>query len=607
MAFLSRFFIALGLLFLLSPQVFAQVSGNYFYYVLPPQQSITVNEQSVLNESTDEGKMIFKEEKEESITVSKDAAGLRLFSRNYQVHVKNESELKVTSELTLKTGSIHVRTHTTPSGSSTIWLSNLKLTFQSADFLAFVSGNGAEKIVKVIEGEVQVEHPEANQKATVKTQQSTSTDASGKLLIPFAFEVNPEQFWWESEEYQDEYELLPLAHAGDDQRVLGNIAVVLDGSKSQYKTGDIFEWTLVKGPKDETGKEVTEVSFDSTNIVKPLFTPVVDGEYTFTLQITNENGEKSNVDEIIVYVGRQYLRPIAIFPDVPADHPNNLAITYLYQKNVMKGSEDPETGKILFRPEDTINRVEILKTLFENKRQKIPTAEELQTLETEIFIDVKPEHWFAPYVYLAKNMKIVSGNNGLYRPADKVILVEALKIIALINQIGLDAYQNQTDKPYPDTEAGAWYTPYLFFVKKYNLVDVDKDGKINPAKALTRAEFAEIIYRMESINLLEKRGYLSGMLRDAKTKSGVANAEIYIYKAIEETREGENGTSGFVQKGDLYHKSVTKNDGSFSISLPIHTKYYVEAVSGDDVSTNRVVIELEENKTTRIDLEINLD
>ncbi|MGE3278280.1 MAG: S-layer homology domain-containing protein [Candidatus Altimarinota bacterium] len=607
MAFFSRLFIALGLLFFLSPQSFAQVSGNYFYYVLPPEQTMSVNQQPVLNESTSEGKMIFKKEKEEALTVSKTTTGLRLFSRNYQVHIKSESKLKLTSELALETGSIHVRTNSTPSGSSTIWLGKLKLSFQSADFVAFVSGDGTEKIIKVIEGEVQVEQPEANQKTTVKTQQSTSTDASGKLLIPFAFEVKPDQFWWESKPYQNEYQLLPLAHAGEDQRVLGNIAVVLDGSKSQYKTGDIFEWTLVRGPKDEAGKEVTQVSFDSTNIVKPLFTPLVDGEYIFTLQITDEKGEKSNLDEVIVYVGKKYLRPIAIFPDVPAEHPNNLAITYLYQKNVMKGSEDPETGKILFRPDDTINRVEILKTLFENKRQKIPTAEELQSLETEIFVDVKPEHWFAPYVYLAKTMNIVSGNNGLYRPADKVILVEALKIITQTNQMSLDAYQNTTDKPYPDAEAGAWYAPSLFFVKKYNLVDVDKEGNINPSKALTRAEFAEIIYRMESINLLEKRSYLNGMLRDTKTNAGVSGAEIYIYKAVEEKKEGENGTSGFIQKGDLYYKTVTKSDGSFSVSLPIRTKYYVEAVSGDDVSTNRVVIELEENKSTRIDLEISRD
>jgi hypothetical protein len=599
----GRLLISFSLLFFFLPTAFAQESGNYFYYLLPPEQGISINDQALLNDSSETGKMVFKKEKQETVKVDKNASGIRVISRQYEMDVKSESRLTLGAELVLDSGSIHVRSASSASGMSVLYLGNLKLSFQSADFLAYVSGDGSEKIVKVMEGEVQVEHPEENQKTTVKTLQSTSTDSSGKLLLPFSFEA-PETSWWESDEYTFEYDILPTAHAGEDQRVLGNIAVVLNGSKSQYKTGDIFEWTLVKGPKDENGNEVTEVSFDSTNIVKPLFTPAVDGEYYFSLQITNERGEKSNLDELVVYVGKKYLQPIVIFPDVPADHPNNLAITYLYQKNVMKGSEDPESGKILFRPNDTINRVEILKTLFENKKQTIPTAEELNALTTEIFADVKPEHWFAPYVYLAKTMKIVSGNNGLYRPADKVILVEALKIITQTNQISLDGYQNGKEKPYPDAEAGAWYAPYLFFIKKYNLVDADKNGNIVPAKALTRAEFAEIIYRMESINLLEKRGFLTGVLKDEKAKTGVSGAEIYIYKAVEDKKEIE---SGFVQKGDLFFKTTTKIDGSFSASLPIHTKYYVEAVSGDDVSTNRLVIELEENKTTRIDLEITLD
>jgi hypothetical protein len=602
-----RFSITVLCFLLFLPSALAQENESYFYYLLPPGETLTVNEQAISNESEEEGKMIFKKEQAETIKVSKETSGIQLKTKGYQADVKSESRLSIGSELKLESGSLHIRSSTTSSEASSIFLGNLKVTFLSADFVAFVSGDQTEKIIKVMEGEVQVEHEEASQKATVKAQQSTSIDATGKLLIPFAFEIKPDQFWWESDAFKFSFSVLPIAHAGDDQRVLGNIAVVLDGSKSQYKTGDIFEWTLMKGPKDESGNEVTEVSFDSTNIVKPLFTPAVDGEYYFTLQITNENGDKSNLDEVVVFVGRDYLRPIAIFPDVPADHPNNLAITYLYQKNVMKGSEDPTTGKILFRPDDTINRVEILKTLFENKRQKVPTTEELKTMEGEIFLDVKADHWFAPYVYLAKKLNIVSGNNGLYRPADKVLLVEALKIIAQTNQISLEAYTNLTEKPYPDTEVGAWYNPNLFFVKKYNLVDADSKGNINPAKPLTRAEFAEIIYRMDSINLLEKRGFLTGNLKDTNTKVGVPEAEIYIYKAIEEKREGENGTSGFVQKGDLFFKAKTKSDGTFNASLPIHTKYYVEAVSGDDVSTNRLVIELEENKTTRIDLEIKVD
>lgn len=580
----------------------AYAAGDYFYYVIPPQGSIMLNEQKKENPSEKEGKMLFQQGAEEKLSVQKGNAGVRLISKQFEIDLREEAKIKVTSVPSLESGSIHVQTKPNSTEEGTLEIGDLLVRFQSADFIAFVSGDQTEKIIKVLQGEIHIEQASANQEVTMKALQATGTDSNGRLLIPYSFEAPTEGIWWEDKKYDASYTFLAVADAGEDQRVVGNIAVALDGSKSSYKTGDIFEWTLVKGPKDSSGQDITEVTFDSTNIVKPLFTPIVDGEYLFSLQITDQQGDKSNIDTVSVFVGKEFLQPIVIFPDVPADHPNNLAITYLYKKNVMKGSEDPKTGKILFRPSDTINRVEILKTIFENKRQKVPTAEELANLNEEIFIDVKPEHWFAPYVYLAKKMEIVHGNNGLYRPADKVTLVEALKILVLANQISLEAYKKPGEKPYPDAEADAWYTPSLFFVKKYNLVDPNIDGKINPAQPLSRAQFAEIIYRMESVNLLEKRGYLTGMLKDSVSKKPVADAEIYIYKVLAETSEEE----GFVKKGDLVYKASTQKDGSFTASLPINTKYYVEAVSGDTVSTNRVVTQLNEDQSAKIDLEITV-
>jgi len=582
----------------------AQGLQGLFYYLIPPGGVITINDEELIHEGKNEGKMVFRREDREIVTVGKNTHGARLVSKNFQADLKNEAKIEISGGLDLKAGSIHIMTLSTSTGESTIRIGDLKLTFQSADFLAFVSGDGSEKIIKVIEGEVSVENSDSEQQAILKSQEATSTDSSGKILSPSPYEPDDKSFWWGSK-YEYQFQRLPIAHAGEDQRVLGNIPVVLDGSKSEFETGDIFEWELVKGPKDSDGNEVNEVAFDSTNIVKPLFTPVVEGEYHFILQITDEKGEKSNRESVIIYVGKRYLRPIAIFPDVPADHPNNLAIAYLYKKNVMRGSEDPESGKILFRPEDTINRVEILKTVFENKKQSIPTEEDLRALDTEIFKDVKTDHWFAPYVYLAKKQGIVKGNDGYYRPADDVNLVEALKIISEANQISMDIYRREGKNPYPDTEVDAWYNPYLFFVKKYNLVDLDERGNINPGDPVTRAKFAEIIYRLESINLLEKRGFVTGVLKDEKSNEGVAHAEIYVYRTVEET--SEEGEDGFVKKGDLYYKSTTDQSGYFTISLPVHTKFYIEAISEDSTSSKNIIIQVEEDETSNIELKISIE
>ena len=585
----------------------AQEQEGLYYYLLPPSGLIEINDELLTNNSKENGMMVFRKREEETLLIGQNTKGVQIVSKSFKADMAAEVKLYIKENIELLSGSIHVMTLAGSTEITTIKVGKLFLNFHSAEFLAYVSGNQAETIIKVIGGEVEIVNYDTEQTAIVTSQQSTSTDDTGRLLIPSPFEIREEQKWWESREYIFNYESLPIANAGEDQRVLGNIPVVLNGSKSHFKTGDIFEWTLVKGPKDQNGAEVNEVAFDSTNIVKPLFTPVIDGEYQFTLQITDENDEKSNADNVLIFVGQRYLRPITIFPDVPADHVNNIAITYLYKKGVMKGSEDPATGKVLFRPEDIINRVEILKTIFENKGQKIPTEEELRSLEEEIFEDVKPEHWFAPYVYLAKKQGIVKGNNGLYRPADQVLLVEALKIIIKAYQISLDTYEDQISKPYEDTEVGAWYNPYLFFVKKYNLFDADANGNINPGQALTRAKFAEIIYRMESINLFEKRGFLSGVLKDETSKEGVPDAEIYVYQALEDNAGLTEETTGFVKKGELLFKTKTNNDGSFTVSLTINSKYYIEAVSGDNVSSKKIVTEVEEDQTTSIELEILTD
>lgn len=583
----------------------AASSDGYFYYLIPPASSVSVNAVDIENDDQEMGKMMFRKENPEKLIIPLATQGFKVVSRNFSTEVKPESQLSISANImSLGAGSVHITSLKSVTGMQSFHMGNLSVTFQSADFLAFVSGDQSQKIIKVLEGEVVIENPSTKQQATLKSHQMTSIDSSGKLLMPFPFEMAEGSGWWEAKEFDFTFDMLPIANAGDDQRVLGNIPVALDGTASEFITGDIFEWELLKGPVGPDGQEVTGVAFNSTYIQKPLFTPVVDGEYHFSLRITDSEGRTSNTDEVTIFVGKSFLTPLAIFPDVPADHPNNLAITFLYKKNVMKGSEDPKTGQILFRPEDTINRVEILKAIFENKRQKIPTIEELKLLTAEdLFLDVKIEHWFAPYVYLAKKMGIVKGNDGLYRPADKVLLVEALKMLVEVNQTSLEPFLHAKEKPYPDAEEDAWYSPYLFFAKAYNLVDVDALGHINPGQPLTRAKFAEIVYRMESINLLEKRSVLNGILKDSKTKAGIGDGEIYIFHVIEEP-DAASEENGFVEKGDLYFKTTTGQDGSFSVSLPINTKYYIEALSGDNVSTTRLVVELKENVATNVELEL---
>ncbi len=592
----KSFFSLLISIFLLSITSVDAHAQEPTYSFVPEGAEIIISGEEFISESN---QMLFLES-EQLLEVPPGQSGVQLRSSSLIIHIQGDSRVQLGDQLELQAGSLHIQTRE-DTEEKVVRVGELELSFESAEFIAYVSGDASEQVIKVLgEGEVRVKNPETNQVAVLNQLQATSADGEGRLVIPYDIEA-PQSTWWTSTAYQYDVEMLPVSHAGQDQRVLGSLQVSLNGEESNFKTGDIFEWTLVSAPKDKSGKAISEVAFDSTNIVKPLFTPTVDGEYRFSLQITNEDGGKSNVDEVSIFVGREFLKPLAIFPDVPTDHPNNLAITYLYKKNVMKGSKDAESGKITFRPDDPVNRVEILKTVFENKRWEVPAQSEVTSTENQIFEDVKPDHWFAPYVLLGKQKGIIKGNDGIYRPADKVLLVEALKIIVETNGISLDAFEKLEDLPYPDAEKDAWYNPYLFFVRQYNLFDVDAKGLIQPAKPLTRAALAEILYRMDSGSLLEKRGYVSGKLKNSENLQGVANAEVLIYKALEKN-DGDKGKT--TVKGDLYFKTKTKADGSFGVSLPIHTKFYIEALTDEDLSINKVITEVKENQTVKIELEI---
>lgn len=580
-------------------QAYEQVKESFLYYVIPAESEVSLNGEVFLNDQV-EAQMYFHESgEEEQLQVGEETSGVRVFGNDFVAHITPESQLTMSHALALNAGSIYIKALGDELPTREIIIGDLEVQFYpGAEFLAFVSGEGTETVVKVISGEVEVNNDSTQQTATLEALQATSTDQDGRLLIPFAVDIDEGNAWWNAQVFQSEYELLPIADAGDEQRVLGGNAVTLNGSRSEFKTGDIFEWKLVSAPNGSDGNPITRVAFNTINIVKPVFTPEATGEYQFSLQITNQEGRASNTSYVDIYVGKEFLQPVAIFPDVPADHPNNLAITYLYKKDVMKGSPDPETGERLFRPDQTINRVEILKTIFENLQSDVPEVEEVQKLEEEVFLDVKPDHWFAPYVVFAKEQGIIKGNDGLYRPADEVVLVEAIKIIVEASRFSIDAYKDETQVPYPDAEQGAWYNPYLFFVKKYELFDVDAEGHINPAKKLTRAEFAEIIYRIESVNLEEKKGFISGKVLNESTGIGKPDAEVFIYKAVQEGA----GDGGFVTKGELYDKVPTNVDGTFTVSLPVHTKFYLEAVTEEDISTNKIITEVKEDEVKSLQL-----
>ena len=90
---------------------------------------------------------------------------------------------------------------------------------------------------------------------------------------------------------------------------------------------------------------------------------------------------------------------------------------------------------------------------------------------------------------------IVQGYPGdMFKPENPVTRAEFIKMLELT--AGYDLVNlTISNKPYDDVAANSWYAKYIYFAKEKGLLD-DNVKNINPNQDLTRAEVADILYRM---------------------------------------------------------------------------------------------------------------
>ncbi len=164
-----------------------------------------------------------------------------------------------------------------------------------------------------------------------------------------------------------------------------------------------------------------------------------------------------------------------IFSDVNSSTEHYLAIKYLKDNNIVSGYSDGS-----FKPNNLINRAEFTKILIGSAfpNQTAPSS-------TIGFTDVSTTHWANQYVLLAKYKKIIKGyNDGSFQPNNNISSAEALKIALETNYPGqVSAISNSQN----------WYDPYFDAAKEKQLI---LPNWTNPNHKITRAEMAELMYRM---------------------------------------------------------------------------------------------------------------
>lgn len=170
-------------------------------------------------------------------------------------------------------------------------------------------------------------------------------------------------------------------------------------------------------------------------------------------------------------------------------NPHESAIDSLYKRGMISGYPDGS-----FRPEQTVNRAELLKILAAREGVR-PEADTYR----DCFPDVTTE-WFAPYVCYAKEQSWVNGYpDGTFRPGNTVNTAEAIKIVMIA--IGFHPNKSSVASSIVGVEPGAWYTPYVEAAFAHRILE-NKGAAFDAGKDMSRADVATMVYR----SLLQEEG-----------------------------------------------------------------------------------------------------
>lgn len=174
------------------------------------------------------------------------------------------------------------------------------------------------------------------------------------------------------------------------------------------------------------------------------------------------------------------------FSDIPMSHKNSKAIEYMREKGIINGYQDGT-----FKPENSVNRAELLKILIESLKLDDFNKDEF---DQNCFADVAKCEWYTPYVCYAKEKSWVKGyTDNTFKANQAVSKVEALKII--LNAYGFVMPERLNEQPFDDILISEWFAPFIKVAKDKNFLE-EKSGNFEPHKGMTRASVSQVIYNV---------------------------------------------------------------------------------------------------------------
>lgn len=177
------------------------------------------------------------------------------------------------------------------------------------------------------------------------------------------------------------------------------------------------------------------------------------------------------------------------------------AMGWAFENDILTG--DGTTGDL--RELDCVKRAELLKMLY--NVLEVDTANP----QAELFSDTPSNQWYINYVKKARERGTVAGYpDGTFKPAQCVNRAEAVKM-ALLEFPNVNPISTKIDAG--DVPESEWYFQYVSYALGNNIVGLQHSGFSNfyyPGESMSRSEFAEMLYRLKTLQDNNLKSYEDG-------------------------------------------------------------------------------------------------
>ncbi len=270
----------------------------------------------------------------------------------------------------------------------------------------------------------------------------------------------------------------------NDPKFTKGDATILDGLMEFSNEDDYFSFLLYSEPElyGSLSAFIALNSYKENIASDKKYYDFSDVEPLYSESFNNDDTHKDiNVPPVTINPPN--------FLDMDA-HKSTVAITELYMRGIVNG-----ISSVSFAPDDTMTRAQFTAI--------VVRALGLTPETGNIFTDVSPEMWYAPYVDTAFSYEIISGRSEeIFSPDELITRQEAVALVsrtATLCGFDIELSEKEIEKILEDfsdtSKVEDWALPYYAFCIENNIIE-QEDEYLAPRRYVLRSELTQMIYNV---------------------------------------------------------------------------------------------------------------